>query len=152
MADSSQKASLGCGTLILIALIVMIFSRGGEDKKSSQKLEVLRNEMQTLSASVSAMSAGTAELKGELQELRKSVAALRDAIGVQQGQISDLKALMPKPGTEFQPLERNPDIEAPDPDLESAPEPKAAPTRGRSEPGAPPQPGLREETLPLEED
>lgn len=150
MADSSQKASLGCGTLILIALIVMIFSRGGEDKKSSQKLEVLRNEMQTLTAAVSAMSAGTTELKGELQELRKSVSALRDAIGVQQGQIADLKALMPKPGTEFEPLERTPDIEAPDP--ESAPEPKAAPTRGRSEPGAPPHPGLREETLPLEED
>ena len=35
MTENKEKASLGCGTLILVALIVLIFSRGSDDEVKS---------------------------------------------------------------------------------------------------------------------
>ena len=51
---NNEKASLGCGTLILIALIVMIF---GNMEKNSEVLSEIR------------------QLRKEVQELRESLAA-----------------------------------------------------------------------------
>jgi hypothetical protein len=58
-----QKASLGCGTLILIALIVLIFSSRGADELRSD-IRDLRNEI--------------AVLKKAIDEQTKQITALQD--------------------------------------------------------------------------
>ncbi len=46
------RVSLGCGTLILIAIIVAMFSRGGDD---SREIRELQREIQTLERKIDAM-------------------------------------------------------------------------------------------------
>lgn len=58
-----QRVSLGCGTLILIALIVLIFSNAGRDDRADmapvlQKLE---------------------KIEGQLDDIERQLAQLRDA-------------------------------------------------------------------------
>lgn len=50
MSDSNQPVSLGCGTLILIALIVLIFSNANNDEE--QQLRDLRSDVQALTDEV----------------------------------------------------------------------------------------------------
>jgi hypothetical protein len=52
----SDKVSLGCGTLILIALIVLFFSRSGNDGLK-EEVRSLRTSVDKLTASVEAQSA-----------------------------------------------------------------------------------------------
>jgi len=56
-----QEASLGCGTLILIALIVMIFSRGGdtkaEHKEVMDKLSAIEQRIERIERRVEADAA-----------------------------------------------------------------------------------------------
>jgi hypothetical protein len=153
MAESSQKASLGCGTLILIALIVMIFSHGGDDKKLRSEISGLRTEIQNLSTKVGAAPAGMDELKQEIQALGKAVGVLRESLDGQRSEISALKSVMPKPGAGFEPVESDPDVEAKE--AKPAPAPpreRKAPASRKPAPSTPPHPGLPQETLPLEED
>jgi len=63
----SQQVTLGCGTLILIALIVMFFSRPG-----------------------------LGELEREMRNLRSEVAELKKAIDLQTGQITRLQDKLDK--------------------------------------------------------
>jgi len=51
MAHSDQPVSLGCGTLILIALIVLIFSNDNDDQ--GRELRDLRSDVQALTEEVS---------------------------------------------------------------------------------------------------
>ena len=51
MSDSNQPVSLGCGTLILIALIVLIFSNGNDDRE--RQIRDLRSDVQALTEEVS---------------------------------------------------------------------------------------------------
>ena len=72
MADDnrSNKVSLGCGTLILIALIVLIFGgRGTGDLE--REVSGLRSEVNELKRSVEAL---TAEFKLLQQKLDKKAA------------------------------------------------------------------------------
>jgi hypothetical protein len=62
-----QEVSLGCGTLILIALIVLIFGRGG-----------------------------TADLEREVRGLRSEVGELTKAVEAQTGQIKALQNRLDK--------------------------------------------------------
>lgn len=64
MADDNrtQQVSLGCGTLILIALIVLLFSGGGVD-----------------------------EVKREIESLRSEIVQLKNAVASQTGEISTLR-------------------------------------------------------------
>ena len=57
----SQKVSLGCGTLILIALIVLIFSNGGGNKDTARQLQEVKAEL--------------ANLKQEIALLRRTLEA-----------------------------------------------------------------------------
>lgn len=69
MADDNrtQQVSLGCGTLILIALIVLIFSgRGTDDLKN--EVHGLRSEIRDLKTSIEAQ---TSEIKQLQQKLDK---------------------------------------------------------------------------------
>lgn len=56
MAEHPQvKASLGCGTLLLIAIIVLVFGGHNDHKKLEEKIDALQKEVQELRG----------ELKGE---------------------------------------------------------------------------------------
>lgn len=50
MADSNNTANLGCGTLILIALIVLIF--GNKNDQLTQEVKTLSKEVQQLTEEV----------------------------------------------------------------------------------------------------
>jgi hypothetical protein len=65
--DRTQQASLGCGTLILIALIVMIFSNRGHGDLESE-VRGLRSQVSELKQSVEAQ---TAEIKLLREKLDK---------------------------------------------------------------------------------
>ena len=63
--DRNQQVSLGCGTLILIALIVLFFSnRNGDDVKN--EIRKLRTEIQ--------------RLDHRIRQQSEEVKALRDAL------------------------------------------------------------------------
>ena len=70
--ESNQKATLGCGTLILIALIVMTFS--GTHTHSSgnkQELRQLQTEIRTLQSMVQAQHRTIQELQRTIEDIRK---------------------------------------------------------------------------------
>jgi hypothetical protein len=71
MADDrrSQQATLGCGTLILIALIVMFFSSPGM-KDLESEVHGLRGEVGELKKTVETQTV-------EIQALREQVGKLR---------------------------------------------------------------------------
>lgn len=50
MSESSRTANLGCGTLILVALIVLIFGNKNDDLV--REIQGLRTEVQQLSEEV----------------------------------------------------------------------------------------------------
>ena len=54
-SEHTQKATLGCGTLILIALIVAIFSHSGS-RDVERDVEGLRGDMHELKKSIDAQS------------------------------------------------------------------------------------------------
>ena len=60
---------VGCGTLLLIGLVVAIFSRSGSNELQSQVSE-MRSEIQELKKASDAQT-------GEIRELRKAVEELR---------------------------------------------------------------------------
>lgn len=55
MSDSNQPVSLGCGTLILIALIVLIFSNANDDEE--RQIRELRSDVQALTEEIREMHA-----------------------------------------------------------------------------------------------
>jgi hypothetical protein len=69
MADEkrSQQATLGCGTLILIALIVAIFSHPGVGDVE-REVRNLRSEVGELKKSVDAQSAEIKALRAKLEQ------------------------------------------------------------------------------------
>ena len=83
-----NKASLGCGTLILIALIVMIFSRGNDSRDLSREVQGLRNEVRQLAARPYAAQEDVA--------LRQSIEALQRSVDQQGKEIAGLKVEVTK--------------------------------------------------------
>jgi hypothetical protein len=55
--SQSNTAQLGCGTLILIAIIVIIFSGRSEVKNLQNEIRELRNQVTRLEAKVDALNA-----------------------------------------------------------------------------------------------
>lgn len=80
-----NKVSLGCGTLILIALIVMIFSRSGDDRSLRREIEQLQHEVRNLSSRSSVPPSSNVGLQ-------QSVEALKRSIDAQSGRIDSLKS------------------------------------------------------------
>ena len=68
----TQTVSLGCGTLILIALIVLIF--GGSD---TDKLE---REVRSLQTGITQLSGEVKSLQGMLEQQSTDLSALRRAV------------------------------------------------------------------------
>jgi hypothetical protein len=74
--EHTQKATLGCGTLILIALIVAIFSNHGADDIDRGLVESLRNDVKELKKSIDAQSQEIRDLR---QALKKAEPAKKTA-------------------------------------------------------------------------
>lgn len=70
MPISNNRASLGCGTLILIALIVMIFggANRGNDKEVAQQLRNLQSEVNVLKSDIANQSVILGKIKQSLDE------------------------------------------------------------------------------------
>jgi peptidoglycan hydrolase CwlO-like protein len=91
-----NKVSLGCGTLILIALIVMIFSRGNDSRDLSREVRGMRKEVRQLAA-----RPDTAQ---EIPALRRSVEALQRSMDQQGKEIAALKEEVKKLTAASQPI------------------------------------------------
>jgi outer membrane murein-binding lipoprotein Lpp len=65
--DKNQKVSLGCGTLILIALIVMIFSNASTDDVQKEVNE-LRSEVRELNSKVEQLESKIDKLTQTLEQ------------------------------------------------------------------------------------
>jgi hypothetical protein len=70
MPVARTEASLGCGTLILIALIVLIFGRGGTEEME-RELKGLRAEVIELKAAVQAQTVQMKALQAEMTKARE---------------------------------------------------------------------------------
>ena len=68
--ESNQKVGLGCGTLILIALIVMIFS-GTHNREIKRELHQLQTEIRSLQSMVEAQRASIQKLQRTIEDSRK---------------------------------------------------------------------------------
>ena len=55
-----QKVQLGCGTLIVIALIVMLFSGDRSDRRMRKEMRELRETIERLEKKIDAMQAAPA--------------------------------------------------------------------------------------------
>jgi hypothetical protein len=64
--DNSQKVGLGCGTFILIAIIVLIFGNAGNEELS-QDIRQLRQEVSDLTSSVQQLES---KLDGQSEQLK----------------------------------------------------------------------------------
>jgi hypothetical protein len=62
--QSANKAQLGCGTLIIIALIVMLFSGRSELKKAVNQLEDVNRRLDRLEKKVDELSLKVGRLPG----------------------------------------------------------------------------------------
>jgi hypothetical protein len=77
MTNPDNKASLGCGTLILIALIVIIFgnANSGDDKKLSGQLNSLKTEIGSLKSELSKQSDTLKKIEKSLSEINERAKA-----------------------------------------------------------------------------
>ncbi len=74
-SDRYPPASLGCGTLIIIALIVAIFSNA-RAQNTAEALTSLRNQVEELKKSVDAQSEQVRDLKKLIQGLGSATKAV----------------------------------------------------------------------------
>ena len=65
----NESVQLGCGTLILIALIVLFFSRGSSDELSDEVRQV-SNDLRRLEKTVSVLKDNVARQSEEIRLLR----------------------------------------------------------------------------------
>ena len=63
-APQKPKAELGCWTLILIALIVMVFSVSGDNRKTRRKLDAMNEKIDRLEKKIDALTAAQQKTPG----------------------------------------------------------------------------------------
>ena len=69
--ETKQKATLGCGTLILLAVIVLTFTHAGnEDAK--REVRQLREEVKLLQSTVTTQSRDIQDMKRMLKQIVES--------------------------------------------------------------------------------
>lgn len=71
--DKNQNVSLGCGTLILIALIVMIFG-GDQNNNLSREVLVIQNELLSQTQEIRALKSEVASQTDEIKALKAMIA------------------------------------------------------------------------------
>lgn len=75
---STQTVSLGCGTLILIALIVLIFGRG-DTEALEREVRGLRSDVAQLSTGIEDLKAAVERQSEELNGVERAVEQLHPA-------------------------------------------------------------------------
>jgi cell division protein FtsL len=70
--QNDQRATLGCGTLILIALIVLIFGNMSGDR-ADRRINELNQNIQNLDMKVQQQSQEIKELRKDISELLRIV-------------------------------------------------------------------------------
>jgi hypothetical protein len=73
-AGGARPATLGCGTLLLVGLVVAVFSRPGVDQLQSQVSE-LHSAIEELQKASEAQTGEVRELRKVIEELRKGTPA-----------------------------------------------------------------------------
>jgi len=73
-----QRVQLGCGTLILIALIVIFFSRGSNTDDVEREIRGLRSEMGELKKLIEGQSS-------EIRQLREKLSPPSPKVSVEKG-------------------------------------------------------------------
>lgn len=69
MPESNHKASLGCGTLILIALIVLIFGNH-QNTDLNRSIQRLSSQINTIEQETNSQSEALKKIESELKSLR----------------------------------------------------------------------------------
>lgn len=77
--NPDQKATLGCGTLILIALIVIIFSKGGTDELGKE-LGKMTNRLEAVEKGIGNQRAQLDQLRATLERQTQEIRALRQEL------------------------------------------------------------------------
>lgn len=90
MSDSNNTASLGCGSLIIIALIVIFFSRWRGHDDMERELTKLRDEMRQIHEAIDRID-NTGQITLSPDELR----AMLDS-AVAESERERVRALLPK--------------------------------------------------------
>jgi Sec-independent protein translocase protein TatA len=89
MSTPNNKASLGCGTLILIALIVMIFGNANRDVDKDLRKQLgsiradvgnLKSELSGLKAEIRTQSETLAKISKSLEDLKQRPAQPRPRV------------------------------------------------------------------------
>lgn len=70
--DNNTKASLGCGSLILIAIIVLIFSNGKNEEMENQ-LRGAQTSIKNLESEIETQSDTLSRIEDELKKLRLEI-------------------------------------------------------------------------------
>ncbi len=112
--NPDNKVSLGCGTLILIAVIVAIFSGGNKTRDLSSEVSNLRDQVRALESQVRIAAHDARDTEKETEELKKTVAtlnqtvlSLRESINGQTQLIRELKVEAEKaPAKPLPPVEK----------------------------------------------
>jgi len=73
--EKDQKMTLGCGTLILIALIVLIFGNISVDRTTTHVVQ-LRNEVSQLRQEVQRLQRMVSSQGNEIRQIREDVRRL----------------------------------------------------------------------------
>lgn len=80
MQDSNNKVSLGCGTLILIALIVMFFSNSGDDNEQlTREIREVRKKISHLESEIN-ITVDLEELKAESKKQSATLKQIQQAL------------------------------------------------------------------------
>ncbi len=72
-SNRSQPVSLGCGTLLLIGLIVLMFSGGGKINDVKEEIGGLKSEIVKLQASVEKQTQELEQLRIEVGQVNRQL-------------------------------------------------------------------------------
>ncbi|QDU45796.1 hypothetical protein Mal52_42920 [Symmachiella dynata] len=83
MADDrrSGPVSLGCGTLIVIGLIVLIFSGGGRIQQMSDDLSNMRTDINNLRTVIEKQNQTSEDQTQAIEKQTQEIRELKNAIG-----------------------------------------------------------------------
>jgi len=77
--NTDRRATLGCGTLILIALIVIIFSKGGTNELKDE-LRKSTSKLDNLEKAISDQSARLDSVRSVVEQQTREIASLKEAL------------------------------------------------------------------------
>jgi peptidoglycan hydrolase CwlO-like protein len=77
--NTDRRATLGCGTLILIALIVIIFSKGGISDLENA-LQRANTKLDRLESSLSDQSAQLQSIRATVEQQSNQITSLKEAL------------------------------------------------------------------------